>query len=75
MAATLVVAEAKNWLWEEFGKAVERDFQLASKMFWQTTGWVRKGKPIPGCACFGWITADSNWGCCRAVEGALLGHP
>ncbi len=35
-AAASVVAEAKTWVWEEFREAMEKDFQLASRKFWQT---------------------------------------
>ena len=36
MAAALVGAEAKIWVLEEFFEAMEKGFQLASRMFWQT---------------------------------------
>ena len=32
--AGLVVAEAKTQVWEEFDEATEKDFWLASSMFW-----------------------------------------
>jgi len=34
--AASAVAEAKARVWEEFGEAIEKDFQLASRRFWQT---------------------------------------
>ena len=33
-AAALMVAETKTLVWEEFGETVEKDFWLASRMFW-----------------------------------------
>jgi len=30
--------------WEEFGEVMEKDFQLASRKFWQTVRRLRKGK-------------------------------
>jgi len=35
-AAVLVVSEPKTWVWEEFAEAMEKDFRLASRLFWQT---------------------------------------
>lgn len=35
-AATSAVAEAKTWLWEELGEAMEKDFWFTSRKFWQT---------------------------------------
>lgn len=29
----LQIAKAKTWVWEEFGEALEKDFQLASRKF------------------------------------------
>ncbi len=43
-AAALVVAEAKTWVWEKFGKAMEKDFRLASRKFWKTVRRLRRGK-------------------------------
>lgn len=40
----LAVAMAKTRAWEEFGEAMEEDFQLASKRFWQTVRRLRRGK-------------------------------
>jgi len=39
-----VVAEAKSRVWEEFRETMEKDFRLASRMFWQTIRRLRKGK-------------------------------
>ena len=41
--AASAVAEAKAWVWEEFGEAMEKDFWLASRKFWQTVWCLRKG--------------------------------
>lgn len=38
---TAVFREAKTWVWEEIGKAMEKDFWLTSKKFCQT---IRQGK-------------------------------
>jgi len=35
-AAASAVTEAKTRVWEEFGEAMEKDFRLASRKFWQT---------------------------------------
>ncbi|TWW57328.1 hypothetical protein D4764_07G0000470 [Takifugu flavidus] len=36
-SAATALAEAKTWAWEEFGEAMENDFQTASKRFWTNT--------------------------------------
>jgi len=43
-AAAAVVMDAKTQALEEFGEAMEKDFRLASRRFWQTIRWLRKGK-------------------------------
>ncbi|TWW59217.1 General transcription factor II-I repeat domain-containing protein 2 [Takifugu flavidus] len=43
-SAATAVAEAKTRAWEEFGEAMENDFQTASKRFWTTIRHLRKGK-------------------------------
>uniref|UniRef100_A0A3B3HQU3 Reverse transcriptase domain-containing protein n=1 Tax=Oryzias latipes TaxID=8090 RepID=A0A3B3HQU3_ORYLA len=43
-AAAQTVAEAKTLSWEEFGEAMEKDYRLASKKFWQTIRRLRRGK-------------------------------
>ena len=45
-AAALVVAEAKTRVLEEFGEVMEKDFRLASRMFWQTILGLIKGKVV-----------------------------
>uniref|UniRef100_A0A6Q2YL25 CARD domain-containing protein n=1 Tax=Esox lucius TaxID=8010 RepID=A0A6Q2YL25_ESOLU len=42
--AARVVVEAKTWVWEEVGEAMEKDYRLASKRFWQTVRCLRRGK-------------------------------
>ena len=42
-----MMTEAKTQVWEEFGEAMEIDFQSAPKKFWQTTWQLRKGKAEP----------------------------
>ncbi len=46
-SAARVVVEAKTRAWEEFGEAMERDYRLASKRFWQTVWHLRRGKQCP----------------------------
>ncbi|KAI3351146.1 hypothetical protein L3Q82_005608 [Scortum barcoo] len=43
-AAARTVLEPKTRVWEEFGEAMEEDFQSASKKFWQTVRCLRRGK-------------------------------
>ncbi|KAI3353930.1 hypothetical protein L3Q82_005131 [Scortum barcoo] len=38
------VLEAKTRVWEEFGEAMEEDYRLTSKRFWQTVRRLRRGK-------------------------------
>ena len=45
--AARVVVEAKTRAWEEFGEAMEKDYRLASKRFWQTVRRLRRGKQCP----------------------------
>ncbi len=42
-----MVVEAKTRAWEEFGEAMEKDYWLASKRFWQTVRCLRRGKQCP----------------------------
>ncbi len=35
-AVALVITEAKTWVWEHFEEAMEKDFWLHSRKFWQT---------------------------------------
>ncbi|KAK3535695.1 hypothetical protein QTP70_020572, partial [Hemibagrus guttatus] len=41
-----VVSEAKTRVWEEFGEAMEKDYQTASGKFWQTVRRLRRGKQL-----------------------------
>ena len=34
-------------MWEEFGEAMEKDFQSVPKKFWQTVRRLRRGKKYP----------------------------
>ena len=43
-AAAAAVAEAKQWVWEEFGEAMEKDFRAAPKRLWKTVRHLRRGK-------------------------------
>ena len=43
-SAAAVVTEAKTRTWEEFGEAMENDFQMAWKRFWTTIRRFRRGK-------------------------------
>lgn len=43
-AKARTVVEAKTCVWEEFGEAMEKDFQLVSTKFWQTVRLLRKGR-------------------------------
>ncbi|CAM2113412.1 unnamed protein product [Caretta caretta] len=43
-ASAVAVIEAKAQAWEEFGETMENDYQMASKMFWQTIHHLRKGR-------------------------------
>ncbi|KAK3532757.1 hypothetical protein QTP86_028126 [Hemibagrus guttatus] len=45
-AAARVVSEAKTQVWEEFGKAMEKDYRTALGKFWQTVRRLRKGKQL-----------------------------
>ncbi|KAK3556221.1 hypothetical protein QTP70_006736 [Hemibagrus guttatus] len=44
--AARVVLEAKTGVWEEFGEAMEEDYQTASGKFWQTIQRLRRGKQL-----------------------------
>ena len=43
-AAAWAVVEAKTWVWEKFGEAMEEDCRSASEKFWQTIRRLRRGK-------------------------------
>ncbi|KAK3527969.1 hypothetical protein QTP86_013084 [Hemibagrus guttatus] len=42
----VVVSEAKTWVWEEFGEAMEKDYRTASGKLWQTVWRLRRGKQL-----------------------------
>ncbi|KAK3525266.1 hypothetical protein QTP86_024908, partial [Hemibagrus guttatus] len=44
-AAAWVVSEAKTWVWEEFGEAMEKDYRTDSWKFWQTVRCLRREEP------------------------------
>uniref|UniRef100_A0A3B3BLN8 Reverse transcriptase domain-containing protein n=2 Tax=Oryzias melastigma TaxID=30732 RepID=A0A3B3BLN8_ORYME len=52
-AAARAVLEAKTRSWEEFGEAMEKDYRLASKRFWQTIRRLRRGKQFSAGTVFG----------------------
>lgn len=72
-AAAQVVTEAKTQAWEDFGEAMEEDYRLAAKKFWQTVQRLRKGKQCPANTAYsrGWELLASTWGYYRAVERLL----
>ncbi|KAI3364179.1 hypothetical protein L3Q82_010996, partial [Scortum barcoo] len=45
-AAVWTVLEAKTRVWEEFGEAMEEDYRLALKRFWQTVRCPQKGEAV-----------------------------
>nr|XP_054600883.1 uncharacterized protein LOC129164488 [Nothobranchius furzeri] len=48
--AAVAVAKAKSQAWEEFGEAMEKDYRLAPKRFWQTVWRLRRGRQhVTGC--------------------------
>ncbi len=51
-SAARVVVEAKTRAWEEFSEAMEKDYRLASKRFWQTVRRLRRGKQCPANAVY-----------------------
>ena len=55
-----VVAGTKTLMWEEFGEAMEKNFQLSIRQLLQGPGWGN---------------ADLNWGFHQLVEGVHLGFP
>ncbi|KAK3566156.1 hypothetical protein QTP86_028452, partial [Hemibagrus guttatus] len=42
----VVVSEAKTRVWEEFSEAMEKDYRVASRKFWQTVRRLRRGKQL-----------------------------
>ncbi|KAK3558852.1 hypothetical protein QTP86_030442 [Hemibagrus guttatus] len=49
----VVVSEAKTWVWEEFGEAMEKDYRTASGKFWQTVRHLRRGKQLSANTVYG----------------------
>ncbi|KAK3556392.1 hypothetical protein QTP70_007987 [Hemibagrus guttatus] len=49
----VVVSEAKTRVWEEFGEAMEKDYQTASGKFWQTVWRLRRGKQLSANTVYG----------------------
>lgn len=65
---TLVVAEVKFQVWEEFVEAMEMD----SKRFWQTVSWFGEGVGLHQCYLQqGWRAVDLNWRHSSAVKTIL----
>ena len=46
-SAARAVMEAKTRVWEEFGEAMEQDFQSTPKKFWQMARQLRRGEQNP----------------------------
>ena len=56
-AAALVFPKAKTRVWDEFNEAMEKDFWLASRKFWQNIRkehQEKKAGPVPGNAWSWW---------------------
>ncbi|KAK3512409.1 hypothetical protein QTP70_009831 [Hemibagrus guttatus] len=49
----VVVSEAKTRVWEELGEAMEKDYQTASRKFWQTVRRLRRGKQLSANTVYG----------------------
>ncbi|KAK3529492.1 hypothetical protein QTP70_031733, partial [Hemibagrus guttatus] len=49
----VVVSEAKTRVWEEFGEAMEKDYQTASGKFWQTVRRLRRGNQLSANTVYG----------------------
>ncbi|KAK3545105.1 hypothetical protein QTP70_000615 [Hemibagrus guttatus] len=49
----MVVSEAKTRVWEEFGEAIEKDYQTASGKFWQTVRHLRRDKQLSANTIYG----------------------
>ena len=52
-AAAGASTEAKARVWEKFGGAMEEDYQLASRKFWQSIWCLRRGKQPPANTVYG----------------------
>ncbi|KAK3535249.1 hypothetical protein QTP70_005957 [Hemibagrus guttatus] len=64
----VVVSEAKTRVWEEFGEAMEKDYQTASGKFWQTVRHLRRGKQLSA------NTVYSGGGELLASTGDIVGR-
>ncbi|KAK3525845.1 hypothetical protein QTP70_010916 [Hemibagrus guttatus] len=64
----VVVSEAKTRVWEEFGEAMEKDYQTASGKFWQTVRRLRRGKQLSA------NTVYSGGGELLASTGDIVGR-
>lgn len=60
--AASAVAETRTWTWEEFRETIVKGFQSASRRFWQTVHWLRKGKQGLAQVQLERRTADLDWG-------------
>ena len=72
------VAEAKTRTWEDFGEAMENDFQMASKRLWTTIRRLRRGKQcIVNTVCVWWrrCVLTSTRDVCGSVERILRRPP
>ncbi|KAK3561454.1 hypothetical protein QTP86_002818 [Hemibagrus guttatus] len=49
----VAVLEAKTWVWEELGEAIEKDYWTASGKFWQTVRRLRRGKQLSANTVYG----------------------
>ncbi|KAK3542779.1 hypothetical protein QTP70_002978 [Hemibagrus guttatus] len=63
----MVVSEAKNRVWEEFGEAMEKDYRTALGKFWQTVRYLRRGKQLSA------NTVYSGGGELLALTGDIVG--
>lgn len=43
MGTPKTVAKLKSQAWNEFGEAMENNFWMGSKLFWQTVWWLKGG--------------------------------
>ncbi|KAK3557953.1 hypothetical protein QTP86_003870 [Hemibagrus guttatus] len=63
----VVVSEAKTWVWEEFGEAMEKDYRMALRKFWQIVRRLRRGKQLSA------NTVYSGGGELLALTGDIVG--
>lgn len=64
------MVKANTWVWEEFGEAVEKDFQIVSKRFWQTVRWLRGGILTTHCE----PSVGSEGGVLRTLPEDIVGQ-